>query len=1030
MTAPKTRRTLSSLLLGSLLLCAAPHTASSQQNEHEAKQMERRVEACLTAPSEQALMECKRLSAVLSERSDTPLMVRLAIKARLVDVLVELGTYEAKEAPARKAVAAAQESMNQRTLAEQQGRLALVLKTLGKYSEAEELFRSATELTRTEYGAEDIQVAAAIGNLAGVLEVQGKLEDAESLFRKSLAIQVKKLGPDHPSLAANLGNLAVVLQAQGKLTEAELLFRKSLAIQEKHLNPDHPEIAKTTGWLAGVMYAQGALVDAEALFHRSLAMHEKHQQPDHPFIARTLESLSSVLISQGQLAQAESLLRKSLALQERSDTHDALGLATTMHNLAGVLYERGDLSEAESLYRKSLSIRVGRLKPEHPDIAKTFGKLAAVLQRKSQLADMEAESHFRNSLSAQLRHPEPNHLDVATALYNLAGVLQNRGQNAEAGSLYRRALNIRQKLLKPEHPDIAAIHSCLSAIYLEGGNVHQAVAEQRRHMQLFDELLRTSPTEEKSGALLASHDTDERVVYGLPLRPGAPEDAGHLAMSTALLFKARSMQVGRMVRNRLQQGLKSEELRQKYQTMLRLLGQRDQELTRMAQGSGSRTKAQELLWQAQKLERELSKEVGAQSSVDVPTLDNVTQKVAQSLPRDAVLVEVGLGATVNSPHGSLREMVAQGELHYVALLLFPKGEVRVVKLGGKDEVEEATRTFLAALNQPNSKIEDVARSAYTKLFAPLEKELAGVHQVILSPDGALSAIPFGALHDGKGYLADRLSLRYITSGRDLLNLPSQKPTTQPAVMMAIRVPGQASLSDAANAGREIALVQNAKLIDGATDGQVLALESPSVLTLISHGYFGGRTGAEGMSTLQQTLPMSPTQPKYMEVMGFERDITPQARLVMADKEETEDLMLSSGLLMMRGPRGDTDTKQDGRLTAVEVREMNLQGTKLVMLVACQGAVGGLSIGQGVYGLRRAVLQAGAETVVGTLWSVEEKSASELAKKYMTRLWTDKKATRVGAMEEAMKEMRKDPRYSHPHYWASFVVMGMDGPLAH
>jgi CHAT domain-containing protein len=77
-----------------------------------------------------------------------------------------------------------------------------------------------------------------------------------------------------------------------------------------------------------------------------------------------------------------------------------------------------------------------------------------------------------------------------------------------------------------------------------------------------------------------------------------------------------------------------------------------------------------------------------------------------------------------------------------------------------------------------------------------------------------------------------------------------------------------------------------------------------------------------------------------------------------------------------------------------------------------------------------VLQAGAETVVGTLWSVEEKSASELAKNYMTKLWTDKKATRVGAMDEAMKEIRKDPRYSHPHYWAPFVVMGMDGPLAH
>ena len=188
-----------------------------------------------------------------------------------------------------------------------------------------------------------------------------------------------------------------------------------------------------------------------------------------------------------------------------------------------------------------------------------------------------------------------------------------------------------------------------------------------------------------------------------------------------------------------------------------------------------------------------------------------------------------------------------------------------------------------------------------------------------------------------------------------------------------------------------------------------------------------------MSARLPTVRKHMMRSQYMGQMGFERDIAPQAQLVMAEKEKTEELMNSSGLMMTPGLQASTDTKQDGRLTAVEVREMNLQGTKLVMLLACKGAAGGLSFGQGVYGLRRAVLQAGAETVVGTLWSVEEKSASELAKKYMTKLWTDKKATRVGAMEEAMKEMRNDkdhPEYRHPHYWAPFVVMGMDGPLAH
>ena len=774
MNAPKTRRTLSSLLLGSLLLCAAPRAASSQQAADEAKQTEQVFQTCLTGPAQQALAACELLATALSQMPNSPAEFRIAVNARWGDVLGELGRYAEAEGSAKKAVAAAEETKQRSTIAAQQSRLASEQRDLGRYSEAEALLRSATELAKQEYGAEALQVAAA------------------------------------------MGNLAVVLKDQGKLTEAESLFRKSLAIKEKKLEPDHPALAMT--------------------------------------------------------------------------------------------------------------------------------------------------------------------------------------------------------------------HSNVSISHLAQGNVKAAVTELQQYIQSFDKMLRTSPTEDQAEALLASQSASERVVYGLPLLPEAPKEAAQLAMSTALLFKGRTLEAGRMVRRELQQGLKTEGQKQRYQQMLALLSERDQELMRMTQGSGERAKAQELLWQAQTLERELSKEVGVQSSADVPTLDNVTKKVAQSLAKDAVLIEFGLGQTA-----FYRRTADWGKTikyHYVAMMLLPSGEVRVVRLGGKDEVEEATRTFLAALNQPSSDIVPAAKSAYAKLFAPLEKELSGIHQVILSPDGALSAIPFGALHDDNGYLVDRLSFRYISAGRDLLSPASQKPTTQPAVMMATSVPGEAELSEAERIGQDIAQIQKAKLTKGATDGQVLVQQSPSVLTLISHGYFGSGSKEGGMSARLPTRPKRMLLSKYMGQMGFERDVAPQAQLVMAEKEKTEELMNSSGLMMTPGLQASTDTKQDGRLTAVEVREMNLQGTKLVMLLACKGAAGGLSFGQGVYGLRRAVLQAGAETVVGTLWSVEEKSASELAKKYMTKLWTDKKATRVGAMEEAMKEMRKDPRHSHPHYWAPFVVMGMDGPLAH
>jgi CHAT domain-containing protein len=98
------------------------------------------------------------------------------------------------------------------------------------------------------------------------------------------------------------------------------------------------------------------------------------------------------------------------------------------------------------------------------------------------------------------------------------------------------------------------------------------------------------------------------------------------------------------------------------------------------------------------------------------------------------------------------------------------------------------------------------------------------------------------------------------------------------------------------------------------------------------------------------------------------------------------------------------------------------------VLACQSGQGALSLGQGVYGLRRAFLQAGAETVVSTLWSVEEESATELMKRYTHKLVSQPNKGRVETMEEAMKELREQERYRHPYYWVPFVVMGMDGPL--
>jgi CHAT domain-containing protein len=142
--------------------------------------------------------------------------------------------------------------------------------------------------------------------------------------------------------------------------------------------------------------------------------------------------------------------------------------------------------------------------------------------------------------------------------------------------------------------------------------------------------------------------------------------------------------------------------------------------------------------------------------------------------------------------------------------------------------------------------------------------------------------------------------------------------------------------------------------------------------------------------------------------------------------------MNRSALVLAGARQSSaveDKSKDGLLTAEEARSLDLDGTQLVVLSACDTGQGETASGQGVYGLRRAFLVAGAETVVTSLWRVHDEATGELMSMYYGKL-LDKQhpGDRLAGMIESMKELRARPGREHPYYWAPFLVIGSDGPL--
>lgn len=113
--------------------------------------------------------------------------------------------------------------------------------------------------------------------------------------------------------------------------------------------------------------------------------------------------------------------------------------------------------------------------------------------------------------------------------------------------------------------------------------------------------------------------------------------------------------------------------------------------------------------------------------------------------------------------------------------------------------------------------------------------------------------------------------------------------------------------------------------------------------------------------------------------------------------------------------------EDGVLTVLEVAGLNLAGTKLVVLSACETGLGDIANGEGVYGLRRALAIAGVESQLITLWLVDDEATKDLMTSYYGRL--RKNVERSAALRQTQLEMLISPQYQRPYYWAAFIPSG-------
>jgi len=809
-----------------------------------------------------------------------------------------------------------------------------------------------------------------------------------------------------PDLLSTTFHMAADFRQAGDHVRSEWVFRYLLKQLEPVADTQHEIVAGIYNQLGVLLGARGDVEEAKKLYQTAITDAEKAFGPTSPKMQPFLYNLGQLHEKHGEYAEAEKLYQRALSNSELNP-QDQDGLASNLSNL-GVLYMKLDKrKEARNLIERAVKIR----RPIRQDtgLAVLLTNLASACAAVGE--DELAESHYKEALDISMKYADTDRTAM-TVMAELGSFYLERNRKPAADELLSRAAAMNETGLTALDPDRADWFTTVATTYLTHGDCNLSLSYLQRGDSVWERnlaLLMTAGTQEQRQQYLSQSDVERHVAVSIhnhcfPSR----DDVAQFAYESVLQHKARGVdafadQLGAM---RLRGTPEEKELLRKYADAATELS------TNKAGGT------QDPTTKVRSLETEISVR-----SAEFGSLRNRPsfEALRQAIPTGHVLIE--FFAQVDVKPGS--EEMTNRYMAYVALRA--RSVPTLIDLGAVNQIDSAARDWRKALADPSRKdVDTLGSRLYGIVFAPLLPQLRGAQKLIIAPDGQLNLLPFGALVGTDGeHLLEKYDITYIGSGRDLLrttqknnnssvivfadpvydlerqqidsdaafrSIPaavadlSNKPGPIAAEFKGRHISRLPSTADEAKAVRDVIPGAEVKVRENATELAVKTIRRPLVLHIATHGFFIGASKGD-----KQPNPL-----------------------------------LRTGLLLTGVTQGQSGTGQDGVLTAMEMSTMDLTGTELVVLSACDTGVGDVHVGDGVYGLRRALLLAGASSQLISLWAVEDASTKDLIENFYRGLKDG--LDRSEALRVAQRKLAGSAGHEHPFFWAAFVLSGSRGPL--
>lgn len=829
------------------------------------------------------------------------------------------------------------------------------------YKLAETYFDSARIYLEEKQLTNEILYLRALSSLGLVNLTQAKTSKADEYIVRSLELSEKSGGKKTAAYIANLNNLAKLHQALGKYNEAETEFNEALALCEQKFG-NGMQKAILLNNKAMLFQTVGRHSEAADLMKVAMKSTKKGEAKivGGSFDERKFQvNLAYIYQLSGRLTEAEATfldIKKGFENRAQTGNSEYAGLL----NQIGLLYvQMGKLDKVEELLKKSKAIYKERFTEDNTYYAKVTNDLGNFYRMNARFEDAEKQLN--------------------------------------------KALNIRETLLGTKHPDYVRTQENLAILYWKTGKMEQAYMMYRDVMDKTIEFINLyfppmSEAEKTSYWDITAPRFQRFYSFALEVSPTmnyVAQDFYDYQMATkALLLNST---------NKVKQAIlksKNEALIKEY---LLWLDQKEQ-LARLYTLSKEELKQQkiklsDLEHEANATEKSLS-EKSSEFSAGYATQKTSYKQILALLNDTEAIVDI------IRVRGFDKDFT--NDSRYVALILKKGSEMPklVVMENGADLEKKYAKFYRNAIQQ---KVTD--DYSYEQYWSKIEKEIAGKKLIYISPDGVYNQMNLNTLkRPDEDFVINRYDLVIIGNSKDLVALKAKKTAVPKKNAFLLGFPDYQTADIPSLPGTKVEIEGISKVLKtsgyqinqvmakDATEKSIKALNGPTLVHIATHGYFLQDAGdGEG------------------SVFGVNAESASRNPLLRSG------LILAGAGKSITGSGGTDITSNDnGVLTAYEAMNLNLEGTNLVILSACETGLGDIKSGEGVYGLQRAFQVAGADALIMSLWKVDD-AATQMLMTNFYNSWI-----KLGNKQKAFKQAQLQlmTKYKDPYYWGAFVMMGM------